>query len=205
MKRKNLFRFAFVCFMLLLILFLSRFALARGAGQFLIHEDDFDYVEVGFVLSGQAYDRGREASVLLKEEKVGRMMCTGANQSPDLAVFGSNLLESDLTKMRVDSLTNGVFTVELLQAGTSTFEESEAILAYCKQHKIDSCLIITSMFHTKRVKSVFAQKFKEQDIEVLIKGAASSAYEENEWWTNEYGLIALNNEYIKLLYYQLKY
>ena len=48
-------------------------------------------------------------------------------------------------------------------------------------------------------------KFAQKGIQVSIKGAASSSYSENEWWKSENGLIALNNEYIKLIYYFMKY
>ena len=48
------------------------------------------------------------------------------------------------------------------------------------------------------------EKFFEKGIEVKVIGASAISYSENKWWENEYGLLALNNEYVKLMYYCFK-
>lgn len=178
----------------------------RGMANFLIVEKETNHtLKYGFVLSGGAFDRGNKAALLYQEGKILQFICTGKNQSPDLKALGTDTLESDLTKLQmvkqgvVDSL------IFLLKEGTSTLEESEAILAYCKTNKIKEIGIISSRFHTKRVHQVFTKKFRKEGIEVFIYGAPSSMYNEMEWWQSEYGLIALNNEYIKQLYYLIKH
>jgi hypothetical protein len=40
---------------------------------------------------------------------------------------------------------------------------------------------------------------------VLLHGAPASSFQESSWWTSEEGLIMLNNEYVKLAYYHIKY
>lgn len=187
------------------LLFVLRYPIMRAAGNFLIETNEFEFVATGFALSGQALDRGTEAANLLHLGKVNSFVCVGGNQSPDLQVFGSDLLESDLTKRQIDLLTDSSFLITAIPEGTSTMEESDVILKYCLQHGIDTCLIVSSLFHTKRVANVFKDKFKNEGIFVIVHGAPSSSYDEKFWWESEYGLLALNNEYIKLLYYFLKY
>ncbi|MCD8529246.1 MAG: YdcF family protein [Chitinophagales bacterium] len=172
--------------------------------RYLMVEDTFASIENGFVLSGNAYDRGTHAATLYNKGKIRKIICTGENQSPDLKVFGNEYYESDLTKMQM--LKNNVpdSAIIILKKGTSTLEEADAILAYCKENNIDEIALISGKFHTRRVQSVFKKKFKKENIRVLISGAPSSAYNELQWWQNEYGLIALNNEYIKLFYYRFK-
>ena len=50
-----------------------------------------------------------------------------------------------------------------------------------------------------------AEKLKELETELIIHGTGSTRYDEAEWWKKEEGLIMVNNEYVKLLYYELKY
>jgi uncharacterized SAM-binding protein YcdF (DUF218 family) len=113
--------------------------------------------------------------------------------------------EGEITRRFV--VENGVpeDKVKLLEQGTSTLEESEVILAYCKQNGIKKIGIVSTQFHTRRIRRVFDKRFAGSGIEVFIFGANATAYSEETWWDNEYGLISLNNEYIKILYYWLKH
>lgn len=178
----------------------------KAMAQFLIKENEATHiVEYGVVLSGGAFDRGNAAALLYKNGDIQQFVCTGKNQSPDLKAFGTDTLESDLTKLQMTKQGVPDSLIYLIKEGTSTLEESEAILTFCKNNSIKEIAIISSKFHTRRVHQVFTQKFKKDKIEVFIYGAPSSVYKELEWWQNEYGLIALNNEYIKQLYYLLKF
>lgn len=203
--KKKIIGFFSILLLLVVILFLARLTIMRSLAEFLIVENEVNFVEYGVVLSGGAFDRGNKAAELYIEGKIAKFICTGANQSPDLKALGSDTLESDLTKLQM--IKGGVpdSVILLLKKGTSTLEESEAILLFAKERDLEEIVIISSKFHTRRVKQVFLNKFREQGIDVLIQGAPSSSYEELKWWENEYGLIALNNEYIKQLYYLIKY
>ncbi|MEZ4915694.1 MAG: YdcF family protein [Chitinophagales bacterium] len=205
MKRK-LFIFLGFILLFLICLFVFKTPIMKGMANFLIAENEANHtLNYGFVLSGGAFDRGNKAASLYKEGKILQFMCTGKNQSPDLKALGTDTLESDLTKLQMVKQGVPDSLIYLLKEGTSTLEESEAILVYCKTNNIKEIGVISSKFHTKRVHQVFTKKFKKEGIEVFIYGAPSSMYNEMEWWQNEYGLIALNNEYIKQLYYLVKY
>lgn len=192
-------------FALVILVFLVRNPILQSIGGFLIVEDEVENMAYAFVLSGQALERGSKAAQLLSSGVVEKVVCTGANQPPDLAVYESDLLESDLTQMQILKNFSDSSRVLLLQVGTSTFEEAAAILVFCQENNINEALIITSKFHTRRAKSIFKKQFKNQNINIYFSGADSMMYNESEWWKSEYGLIALNNEYVKLFYYFFKY
>jgi uncharacterized SAM-binding protein YcdF (DUF218 family) len=183
------------------ILYLMRRPILLGLSSFLIVEGEIGVIKYAFVLSGGAFDRGTKAADLFHQGKVEHFICTGVNQSPDLKALGFDTLESDLTKIHMMNLGVPDSIITLMRLGTSTLEESNAILNYCLNHSIDTVLIISSKFHTRRVYQVFTEKFAKQGRTVLIQGAPSSSYNEEKWWESEYGLIALNNEYLKQLYY----
>ena len=190
---------------LLIAAFFFRVEIFTALGNFLIVEDDVESVETAFVLSGGAFDRGNHTANLKNLDFINNIYCTGANQPPDFKALKIDMLESELTRKNIISQIDDSTKVSLIRIGTSTKEESDAILNFCKENNIKECLIISSMFHTRRIHKTFKKKFKEEGITVYISGAKSSAYDEKQWWKSENGLIALNNEYIKLVYYLIKY
>lgn len=203
MSKKSSIRISSVI-ILLILAFVFRNNILRSFANFLVIENEFEHIETAFVLSGGAFDRGNQAALLLNGKKIEKVICTGANQPPDFKALNLDMLESELTRKHIIVQISDSTKVTLLKIGTSTLEESEAILAFCKAENITECVIVSSKFHTRRIKNSFKKKFEKEGIKIYISGAASSSFEENNWWKSENGLIALNNEYIKLMYYLVK-
>ena len=185
--------------------YLGRFTIFEKMAEYLMVNDDITYVDYAFVLSGNALDRGQKAAELYHEGKFGKLICLGANQSNDLKTLGIDTLESELTQIQL--LKGGVPSGDILlfPVGTSTAEEADFVLEFCMQKGIRKIAVVSSSFHTKRVEQVFKKPFQGEGIAVSVISAPSSIYDESRWWENEYGLIALNNEYLKQLYYFFKY
>ena len=66
-------------------------------------------------------------------------------------------------------------------------------------------MVLSSMLHTRRVHYVFTRLFKENGIRLLVKGADALYYSEKLWWESEDGMLMINNEYTKMIYYFFKY
>lgn len=207
-KRKFLVKLAvFVGSLLLLffILFLLRYPLMRAAGNFLIKEDPVSHCEVMFVLSGNSWDRGKEAARLMEQNAADQVICTGVEINFALQTMGIHLNNADLTRKIMLDHGADSSRIATLPLGTSTWEEYEAILAYCQERNLQKVMVLSSKFHTRRIYRVFQPAFEDAGIELLIRGASESGFEEDRWWESEAGLIFLNNEYVKLLYYAVKY
>jgi len=190
---------------LLLMLYFLRYLIFRGIGSFLIVSDAPQKTEVMFVLSGSSFDRGTYAANLFNQGYAKRIVCTGGNEDYEVLAFGKKMYECELTRLAVLHSVKDSSLVDTLQRGTSTYEERNAVLAYCKQKGIKSCMIVTSPFHTRRVSWLFRSSLKKNGIDVIIIASKAHLYDADEWWKNEYGLIDVNNEYVKLLYYLFKY
>ena len=188
----------------LLLLFSFRKPIMRAFADFLIYENELRKVEAMFVLSGGAFDRGNEAVTIFQAGYVNRIICPGQNTPYSFRALGLNLTESELTKVYItqQGVPDSLVTVD--KRGSSTLEEFEVVISYCHAHEIKSCIILSSKFHTRRIKQVFKKEMEENGIELIIRGAPSSVYNEYSFWESEYGLIDLNNEYIKQAYYFLK-
>ncbi len=191
----------------ILLLFLFRFSILRGIGNYLVYEDPIEKVEAIFVLSGSPDTRAWEAAKWIKQGYSNLVVCTGQEIAiPYAEEFGMDtLFTPDLTKRFL--MADGVDStkIEILFKGTSTFEEFEAIRDFCKARKMKTIMVISSNFHTRRISKVFTRQLKKEGIRVIIRGAEEPEFNPNLWWKNESGLIFVNNEYVKLFYYAFKY
>jgi hypothetical protein len=66
-------------------------------------------------------------------------------------------------------------------------------------------MVVSDKYHTNRINYAFRHLYKDAGIELILRGAHSSQYLENLWWASETGLLMVNNEYVKLIYYYIKY
>lgn len=192
-------------FVTLLLLGIFHLSILRGIGDLLICTDPLTHADAVFVLSGNPFDRSKEASKLVKEGYTDKLICTGESIPIDVLALGLNHTEADISATMAYSEGMDTNAVTIINKGTSTQEESEIILEYARSNSMDTIIVVSNKFHTRRVSQVFHKKFKNSDIHLIVHGAPASAYQEETWWQNEYGLVFVNNEYIKQVYYFLKY
>ncbi len=190
--------------LLALATYLLRRPILRGIAGFLEKTDYPAQVDAAFVLSGAAKERTAMA-LTLYPSYTPQLITTGGVVSQSLQAMGIHYTESEVMR---DALLNGgvdSLHVSILPKGTSTFEESEAILGYCLTKGYRRIMVISSLHHTRRINGVFRKKFRNAGIEILIQGATPIEYDPASWWLDEDGLIFVVNEYAKLMYYAWRY
>ena len=201
-------RYKLLLGLLVLLLFagLFRTTLYGLAGNWLMVEDKLEQADAIFLLGGGAFDRVNETVILLEQGFADKVICSGAWIPGVLKLLKNELMEAEVSRIGLVK-NNGVdqANVDVILEGTSTKEESELILAYCQKHQFKTVIVLSSKFHTRRVSMVFKPLLEPAGIKVIIHGAPSSRYSEAEWWKYESGMIMVNNEYMKHLYYFLKY
>jgi len=202
---RKIFIVVLAVFLLSVIVYVFRTPLLRCSASSFIVEDELQKADALFVLSGGGYDRGNEAAKIFRQGFAPKIVCTGGNPFVELRVFDIDTLESDMTAANLRRLDIADSLIIEIRKGTSTKEESEIILNYCKEQRIKRAIVLSSKLHTYRVMQVFKKKLEEAGIEVIIRGALSSRFNEMLWWQSEDGLIAVNNEWIKRMYYWWKY
>lgn len=203
--RKRIVVFLLAVIMIGAVLMAFRVPILRSCATVLIDEDKLGKAEAMVVLSGGGYDRGNEAVHIYRAEWANKIICTGGNPELNFKIIGIDTLESDLTAMNLQRQGVPDSAIILIRKGTSTIEESDIILAYCKQQNIRKIIVLSSKIHCRRVRSVFADKFERANIQIIYRGAKSSIYDEMNWWKKEEGLIAINNEWMKTFYYWAKH
>lgn len=207
MRRHNPWRrrFWLALAIVVVLAFVFRERIFSGLGSYLIATDAPKKVEAVFVLGGGSYERGLEAIEVVQEGYTDRVVCTGGNVPSILAALDTVLFEADVTKQFMVNKGINAERIDALTASTSTMEESEEIMAYCKSNGLTDVMVISSKLHMRRVRKVFEDKFEKAGIAVNFHGAPSQQFDESTWWKDEGGLIMTNNEYMKLVYYAVKY
>lgn len=183
----------------------QRFRLLSGVGSVLIVEDEVRHADALYVLGGASYDRGTYAADLLKTGVAPVAYCTGSNVPSSYKAEGRMITEAQLTRTAAIRAGASPGQVLPLPYGTSTFEEALGVLLHADRLRLDTIAVLTTEFHTRRVGVVFRKRFAGSGIHVLVASAPSSEYDADRWWNSEQGLLMVNNEYVKTLFYALKY
>lgn len=188
------------------IVLFFRVLILKQLAQILVKESawqqkTYDY---GVILGGQPLERGLFAAKLFHEGRVKHLVCVGGNYPKILRLTEDTCSEGRLSAVQL--LMSGVpdSCITVLSEGTSTQEELKAFTTFL-EGKTGSILMITSRFHTRRAHRTLRKLLKNFDRTFDVAGAPSLAFDENNWWRTEEGLITINNEYLKGLYYLYKY
>jgi len=204
-KRRKWIRAGVILLLTGIILFVFRIPIFGFVGRFLIQESPKIKGDVMVVLGGDSFDRSVYASELYREGLAKRIVCTGGNIPSVLAAVDTAMFEAEISRKILMDQQIPSSVIDTLCGSTSTWEESREILHYAQDHLVDTLIIVSSKFHLRRVRNVFENEFDETEITLNFQGAPSSRYKEDQWWKSEEGMIMVNNEYMKLLYYLFTY
>lgn len=176
-----------------------------SAGNWLIVEDEKEKVDAIFVLSGNSHDRGAEAARLFQEGWAPTVVCLGGETNLDLEYYGITEVTAMLTRRVLEDHGVPRERIELLPEGTSTYEEFEAIGRLCRDKGWKRIMVVSSLFHTRRIDTFFRLRLYFQGVDLVLRGASEGQFEEAQWWKSEPGLLFVTSEYIKMGWYYLRY
>lgn len=190
---------------LITIGWMLRFTILRSVGDALIHEDPLAHADAVYVLGGSPLERAAEGAGLVNAGHAPMAVFTGSPQNELLLAFGIDSCEAGLGASI--ALRSGLSPERLviLRDGTSTKEEADAIRAHAVGIGADTVIVVSTEFHTLRVSRVMRKAMKGAGITVIVRAARSQRYDADRWWESEEGLIMVNNECMKHLYYAIKH
>ncbi|MCB9183634.1 MAG: YdcF family protein [Flavobacteriales bacterium] len=186
-------------------IWLFRQPLLRAAGGFLVKEDPLAHADVVYVLGGAPIERAEAGARLVLAGYAPEAVFTGEPPNELLQSFGIDSAEAGLG-MHVAQLHGlPLERMRALRVGTSTAEEAVAVRTDAERLGADTILVVTTDFHTRRVSRVFHKVFRGSGTIVLVRATPSHHYSAARWWETEEGMIMVNNEYTKLMYYAFKH
>ena len=163
--------------LVLAILFLARHPIFRVVGEGWVVDDALDHSDAIIVLSDDNFyaDRATRAAQVYRQGLGAIVVASGRRLRPYAGI--SELIEHDLVE-------RGVPKDKILRVAhdaDNTREEAKTLAQVAKQKKWRSVIVVTSNFHTRRARYIFAHVFP-RDIKVRVTGARDGDFDPETWW-----------------------
>jgi len=201
----NRVKISLTIFVVILIL---AFILVPRMGVFLVVDHELREADAMVVLMGSVPVRTLEAVDLYEEDYSEKMLLV--RSSPG----GRELLEekgitlpghAEQTEMVANELGVEEENIVVLEGGAgSTREEAIIIKSYLEEEtEIESLILVTSSFHTRRSYAIFSNIFDtlERDIELISRASRYDAFQAKRWWKDRESAKQVAFEYLKLAHF----
>lgn len=157
--------------------YLVRHPLLRFAGETWVVEDALEPSDAIIVLSDDNFyaDRATRAAQVYREGMAPLVVASGRRLRPYAGI--AELMEHDLVERGVPKDK----VLRVAHEAENTDEEAQALAETAKQHKWRSVILVTSNYHTRRARYVFAHVFPAS-ITIRVTGARDGNFEPEHWW-----------------------
>lgn len=176
-------------------------------GNFLVVSDPLQSADAILILNGELHVRPQFAARLFHLGFAPRIIVARMREaSSDASPRAPNM--TDLCIAALEALhVPASQIVELRPASgvAHTSDEAEAALAYSRAKNVSRLIVVTTDMHSKRARFIFCEKFRHTPVRILVAAPPGWSFNASNWWRTELGVISCRDEYIKLLYYRLRY
>jgi uncharacterized SAM-binding protein YcdF (DUF218 family) len=195
--------------LLLLILLAYAFhpAILTGIADALIIQDELQPADAIVLLNGDYDTRPFRAGELYKQGLAPVILVARAENDP-VVDLGLTPNETDVSVGVMEKLgvpREKIIVLPFPGGTTSTYDEAAVIKQYIRATRIQKIILVTSAFHTRRARWIFEKVFAGLPVSLEMAATPEIGFDQTNWWQNEGGLITVNNETIKLIYYFFKY
>jgi uncharacterized SAM-binding protein YcdF (DUF218 family) len=210
-QKKNALRKILAAGLILLLLVILTFAfrarILTGIADYLIVDDRLQPADVIFLLNGDADTRPFRAVELYEQGLAPVVAIARAENTPvvDLGLVPNDTDISLGVMKKLGIPADKILVLPVPGGVTSTFDEASALRQYVETNQVHKIILVTSAFHTRRSKWIFERALAGLSFTLEMAAVPYARFDQTNWWKNEAGLITLNNEYIKLVYYLFKY
>ena len=170
-------------------LYLARQPLLRFAGESWIVDDPLEHADAILVLSDDNFyaDRATRATQLYREGMAPLVVASGRRLRPYAGI--AELMEHDLIERGVpkDKI------VRLAHDADNTKEEAQALAQLSAQRKWRSVIVVTSNYHTRRARYIFAHVFPAGTM-VRVTSAPDGDFDPERWWQKRISIKKLTRE-----------
>jgi uncharacterized SAM-binding protein YcdF (DUF218 family) len=180
-----------LCFVIFCaFLYVVRHPILRFVAESWIIEDPLDKADALIILGDDNFyaDRATRGAQLYREGKAPVIVASGRRLRPNAGI--AELMEHDLFERGVprDKI------VRFAHDADSTLEEARALTRLVKERKWRSVIVVTSNFHTRRVRYIFQRVFP-QGMEVRVASARDGDFDPERWWEKRKSIKELMREF----------
>jgi uncharacterized SAM-binding protein YcdF (DUF218 family) len=183
--------------------------LFREAGSWLVKEDKLTHADAIVILMGSIADRVLQADDVFKKEAC-KIIIVEENMEAYRILEQRGIHIISNTKQVYDALKClGVppDSIHILPGdATSTKMEATIIRDYLiTRPAIDTVILVSSSFHTRRAYLIFhtALKKAKKQVCILCSPSAYTSFNADKWWIDKEGIQDVLTEYVKLFNFLL--
>ena len=182
----------------------ARASLLRGIADVWIVSDPVTSADVVAVLGGGLEVRPFLAAEFYKKGLVPRVLVSAVPEAASSKIGGIPG-HSELNRMVLLKLGVPDAAIEMFGHGNkNTGDEAVALRNWVDQRHVSRVIIPTEIFAARRVRWIFDREFSGSSVRVEVPSFEPPNYSRAEWWKNEAGMVAFQNEVLKYIYYRLK-
>jgi uncharacterized SAM-binding protein YcdF (DUF218 family) len=190
---------------LALIVYAMRAPLLTDLAKAWVVNEPIGKADAIVVLGGRPDLRPYEAARLYHAGLAPRILYMDVRPGPG-EELGVTISERELTRRIL--LGNNVPEGALTAIGShvaSTYDETCAVRAWMEKTGAKSIIIPTDLFPSRRTRWIFRHQLAGSSRQAHVEAITPPQYSVFTWWHHEDGVIAFQNEFIKSIYYHLKY
>ena len=186
---------------LLLVLWLARATILQSMGDALYVGDTPRPAELIYQFGGGFVERSRVSAELYRRGVAPRIVLMRMYQDPSLTGTFPN--ETEITVRILLSLGVPRSAIEVYRSGdgtSSTTEEAEMLDQVLRRDGRRRVIAVTSWYHTRRARWALRRAFRGLPAQIQMAAAPTVDWDDTNWWRHEAGVIAIAEEYLKLLH-----
>ena len=182
-----------------------RAPLLAGIGKWWVVDGPVSKADAIMVLGGgfprrpieaaRLYRVGLAPKVLYSDVNINQFAQSGRDK-PEPALTREVLIEQGVPESAVESIGHGV---------NNTYEESLAVRDWLRQTGARSVILTTDEFHTRRARWVFGKVLGPTGAQLQVKPIVTERFTTTNWWWEKKGVVSFQTEFVKYLYYRIKY
>jgi uncharacterized SAM-binding protein YcdF (DUF218 family) len=176
----------------------------RVATDLWIVSDSVGPADAVAVFGGGIEDRPFAAAEYYRKGLVRKILVSNVHESPTEVL---NVLLPHAAANRALLLQLGVPEDAIETFGTNlsnTHQEALALRDWAVRTGAHSIIVPTEIFATRRVRGTLHRVFDDATV-IRVPGLAPPEYRQDNWWHDEKGIVAFQNEILKYAYYRFKY
>jgi uncharacterized SAM-binding protein YcdF (DUF218 family) len=178
------------------------------AGRYLHVNDPLQHADAIFVLSGARVERWLEGFDLYTDRWAPRIVLSPGRYEPaEVRLRATGIrypAESDLVRDALAQMKVPAHAILVLPHSVdNTAQEAAAIRVICEREGWKTLIVVTSVYHTKRVKLAFQREFSGTSVSIVVRSTRHDAATPDRWWTSRADIRAVAYELPKLVLYRL--
>lgn len=191
----------------LVLAFAFRSRILTGIAGYLVVDDRLQPADAIFLLNSEYNTRPFRASELYQQGLAPVIVIARSENTPvvDLGLLPNDTDISVGVMEKLGVPPEKIIILSTPGGVTSTVDEAAAFRQYAEVNQVRSFILATSAFHTRRARWIFEKAFAGLPVRLEMAAVPYKNFNQTNWWKNEAGLITVNNEYLKLVYYFIKF